>query len=385
MAKYIKGINPDILKWARERSGYTVEMIAESLDKDTATIEDWETGKRNMTYVQLETLADKYKRPIAIFFFSEPPKEDKIIDSLALRQSDIKKLKPKIHILLREAYARQLSLIELNSEISTTESRIFEISNIQNQNSPIELAKQIRLYLNVSLNEQTNWKNNAVAFERWRNHIEEKGIYIFKDAFKDDNIDGFCLIHNQFPVIYLNNSKVKVRQIFTLFHELGHILLQKNNVTGDILSKNKNDENFCNRFASEFLFPSEHFKKVCKNIKYSDTSVGKLAEEYKVSRQVILFKFLEQGFISEEEYQKKVNYLIKSYENREKTIPSQSSTSGNYYNTKATYLGYKFMELAFNAYYNKRCSIEQLADHLNVSVKNISGLEDCLLDRIARK
>ena len=28
MAEYVNGINPAILKWARERSGYTVEAIA---------------------------------------------------------------------------------------------------------------------------------------------------------------------------------------------------------------------------------------------------------------------------------------------------------------------------------------------------------------------
>ena len=34
MAEHVNGINPDILKWARERSGYTVEAIAAFLKKD---------------------------------------------------------------------------------------------------------------------------------------------------------------------------------------------------------------------------------------------------------------------------------------------------------------------------------------------------------------
>ena len=73
MAEHINGINPDILKRARERSGYTVEAIATALNKDVSIINNWESGERALTYVQLETLADKYKRPIAIFFFPEPP------------------------------------------------------------------------------------------------------------------------------------------------------------------------------------------------------------------------------------------------------------------------------------------------------------------------
>ena len=68
MAEYINGINPNMVKWARERSGYTVEAIAAFLKKDPSIVNDWELGKRAPTYVQLEKLADKYKRPIAIFF-----------------------------------------------------------------------------------------------------------------------------------------------------------------------------------------------------------------------------------------------------------------------------------------------------------------------------
>ena len=77
MAKHINGINPDILKWARERSGYTTEAIATALKKDVSIVNDWESGERALTYVQLEKLADKYKRPIAIFFFPEPPRRTK--------------------------------------------------------------------------------------------------------------------------------------------------------------------------------------------------------------------------------------------------------------------------------------------------------------------
>ena len=88
MAKHINGINPDILKWARERSGYTTEAIATFLKKDVSIVNDWESGERALTYVQLEKLADKYKRPIAIFFFPEPPEEPNIAENIALRSSD---------------------------------------------------------------------------------------------------------------------------------------------------------------------------------------------------------------------------------------------------------------------------------------------------------
>ena len=44
MAEYVKGINPDIVKWARERSGYKAETIADAFGKDISIIKEWESG-----------------------------------------------------------------------------------------------------------------------------------------------------------------------------------------------------------------------------------------------------------------------------------------------------------------------------------------------------
>ena len=82
MAEYINGINPTIVKWARVRSGYTLEDVATSLNKAVETISNWESGEQAPTYVQLEKLADKYKRPIATFFFPEPPQEPNFVGSI---------------------------------------------------------------------------------------------------------------------------------------------------------------------------------------------------------------------------------------------------------------------------------------------------------------
>ena len=125
MAEYIQGINPDIIKWARERSGYTLAEVAKSVNKDVETISNWESGEGAPTYAQLEKLADKFKRPIALFFFPEVPQEPDLVKRLALRSSEIEELSPNIRLLLRHAAARQLSLMELNMGVNPAETKIF--------------------------------------------------------------------------------------------------------------------------------------------------------------------------------------------------------------------------------------------------------------------
>ena len=207
MAEQVNGINPDILKWARERSGYTVKAIAAALKKDTSIVNDWESGERALTYVQLETLADKYKRPLPFFSFLNHLKNLIYPRIPCLRSSDNDRLDPGIHILLRQAYARQISLMELNLGVNPSEKKIFRYLQPRVTNSPTALAQQTPVYLNISINKQTKWSSGSEAFDNWRDSVEENGIFVFKDAFKDDSVDGFCLVHDEFPVIYLNNSR----------------------------------------------------------------------------------------------------------------------------------------------------------------------------------
>ena len=386
MAEYIQGINPTIIQWARERSGYTRQEVAKSLNRDVATISNWESGAAAPTYVQLEKLADKYKRPVAMFFFPEPPHETDFVGQLALRSSEIEQLDPGIRILLRQARARQLSLMELNMDVNPAETKIFRDLHPQLGDSPTELAQQTRAYLDISVDTQAGWNSAKEALENWREGVEEKGIFIFKDAFRDDSVDGFCLVHEQFPVVYLNNSRSSVRQIFSLFHELAHLLLGENGITRGINPVGEQIEVFCNRFAAEFLVPSDDLETRFNDSLYDDIAIEELAGYYKVSRPVILLKLVNRGVFTSEDYRQKTAQWTEEYESRlEGRGGGESSGGGNYYNTHAVYLGYRFMELAFSRYHQGQCSIEELADHLKrQGLKICLGLEDCLLRKITR-
>lgn len=385
MAEYVDGINPDILKWARERSGYTAAAIASALNRDVSIVNDWESGERALTYVQLEKLADKYKRPIAIFFFPEPPEEPNIVENLALRSSDNEQLEPRIHILLRQAYARQLSLMELNLGTNPSKKKIFRDLQARSTDSVPALAQKTRTYLDINVKTQTDWDNAREALANWRDHIEEVGIFIFKEAFQDNSIDGFCLVHDEFPVIYLNNSRPPVRQIFSLFHELGHLLLGENDINRGISRRDKEVEVFCNQFAAEFLVPSDDLETHLTFRTYNDDAIEELANYYKVSRPVILLNLVNKGIFTQENYWEKINQWTEEHEHRtESRAGSTSPKGGSYYNTRAVYLGYRFMELAFGKYRQGQCSIEQLAEHLNVKVKHLPQLEDRLLRRALR-
>ena len=380
MAEYMKGINPDIIKWARERSGYTLKEVADSVNKDAETISNWESGSSAPTYAQLEKLADKCKRPIALFFFPEVPQEPDLVNQLALRSSEIEELSPNIRLLLRHATARQISLMELNMGANPAETKIFRDLHAQLDDSVTDLARRTREYLDINVETQASWSDSTTALEIWRDCIEDKGIFVFKDAFQNEFVDGFSLVHVEFPVIYLNNSRPHVRQIFSLFHELAHLLLRRNGITRGVKIGGERIERFCNQFAAEFLVPSSDLETRLDFPNYDDTAIGELTSHYKVSRPVILLKLIEQNIFTPADYEQKIKKWKEVYESSlEKVAESKRSGGGNYYNTRAIYLGYRFLELAFGKYHQGGCSIEELSEHLNVKVKNLPGLEDRLL------
>ena len=342
MAEYMKGINPAIIKWARERSGYSLQDIAKFFKKETETISNWESGSSAPTYAQLEKLADKFKRPIALFFFPEVPEEPDLVNQLALRSSEIEELSPNIRLLLRHAAARQISLMELNMGLNPAETKIFRDLHAQIGDPVTDLARQTREYLDVSVETQATWKTPTEALRIWRDRVEEKGVFVFKDAFQDEFVDGFSLVHDQFPVIYLNNSRPHVRQIFSLFHELAHLLLGENGITRGISLSGGQIERFCNQFAAEFLVPTGDLENQLNFSDYDDAAIGKLASHYNVSRPVILLKLIDQSILKPSDFKQKTKKWREAHESKlEKAAESKKSGGGDYYNTRAVYLGYR--------------------------------------------
>jgi len=373
-------VNHEILRWARESSNFSLEEIACRMVKSIETIESWEEGKDSPTYIQLEKLAYQiYKRPIAIFFFPEPPKEDSPKKSFrTLPNVEIRRLSPTFIRLFRQAHSMQIKLSELCDGKNPAQRKIFEDIQVSPQVNINSLAEIVRKYLGVELEKQIKWKGIEEALSNWRDAIEKTGVFVFKEVFRQDEISGFCLYDPEFPIVYINNTMPQTRQIFTIFHELTHLLFR----TGGIdklrddyipsLSENEQKiEIFCNKFAGAFLVPEKDFDKQIINI--DDQSILAFAKRYNVSREVILRKLFDRGMINEEYYDEKANSWIE-----EAKKYTRKTKGGNYYYTKVAYLGKYYLDLAFSKFNKKEISIYQLADYLNVRVNNVSGLEAAL-------
>ena len=164
---------------------------------------------------------------------------------------------------------------------------------------------------------------------------------------------------------------------------MAYLLLGENGITRGINPIGEQTEVFCNQFAAEFLVPSGNLETRFNDLLYDDTAIEELTGYYKVSHRVILLKLVHQGILTQKDYRRRIARWTEEYESRiERRAGAKNPGGGSYYNTHAVYLGYRFIELAFSRYHQGLYSVEELADHLNIKVKNLSRLEDCLLRKV---
>jgi Zn-dependent peptidase ImmA (M78 family) len=386
-------LNPDVLRWARECQHMSLEDVAARMKKDVALVESWERGEAYPTYVQLEKLAyDIYKRPLALFFFPEPPAEETIEQTFrTLPEFELDRIPARVRILLRKARVLQLNLGELYDDNNPANRKIIRDLRFPPSINAVEMAARVRDYLGVSLNRQLAWRSADDAMKNWRDILEEVGVFVFKDTFnstgkkkgpaEDCPISGFCLYDPEFPIIYVNNNKPKTRQIFTLFHELAHLLMHTGGVDTrhddyiqHLSGDNKRIEVLCNRFAAEFLVPADDFRARSRGLVVDDSTLDTLAGLYCVSRETILRRFLDQGRIDAAYYDAKVQQWAKELKKR-------GTSGGLHFPTRGTYLGVRYVEAVFRNYHQGRISVDQAADYLGDSTKNVPGMENWLFKR----
>jgi len=380
----VSGIQPEILRWARQSVGLSVVDVAAMIKREPEDIDDWETGKSAPTYPQLEKLAYQiYKRPLAVFFLPAPPEETPPTREFrSLPGTDLETLHRDTYLHIRKAHAYQLALLELFDSRNPAERTICKDVSLSPTKSYVQQADQVRDYLGITLDRQMTWKTDEEALKAWRVAIERCGVFVFKAAFKQKEISGFCLADNEIPLIYLNNSTSKTRQTFSLLHELAHLLLGMNGIAkfdasyiDRLPDREKAIERFCNAIAAEILIPSRDFAQQAARVptdeeKASEEQFAELAKRYGVSREAILRRFLDMGRVSQRFYETKAKYWA-----AQKT----EAGGGNWYLNQGAYISERFAREIVSRHYRHQISLEQAADLLGIKPRSYPGFEERFL------
>lgn len=373
MAEKITAINGAVLKWARLSCG---DLQLKSIDGNISKIQEWEEGYDFPTYAQLENLSIAYKKPLALFFFPQPPDIYEISANFrTMSDVGLHSLSHKIIRLLNEAIVMQMNIEEL-TEIPPTSDQLLhnQLRTIHNENLP-EKARQL---LGIPINKQLHCKTAKDMLEIWREAFCQRGIYVFKEAFHDNSISGFCIYDDKYPIIYLNNTMSFTRQIFTLFHELYHLIMQtggvdkiNDEVDSTLTIHQQKIERMCNEFAADVLIPKKTLLSSINNKTLSYANISILANMFCVSREAMILRLISLDKLSWDFYNENIADIQNEF-----IRPKPKSKGGNSNNNLVSYLGGHYLKLAFTAYQSNKIDIFQLASYTKTTVNNIPELEN---------
>jgi Zn-dependent peptidase ImmA (M78 family) len=368
-------VKPSVLLWARQTRGLSTKDVATKIKESEDTINKWESGKK-LTYAQIEKLASIYKRPLAVFLLPDPPQEPPLPKDYRTALSvKHKPLTPNTLLAIRKARRLQISAVELNKELNYPLKPIPLRTSLSEQ--PELVAKKLREIIIPSNFNISAFNNSDEAFESWKKILEDNGILVFQISIQQREIKAFSLIEGELPAIVANKPDEANSKIFSLFHELAHILLNESGLC-DMLEDEHSPkiEIFCNHFAGAFLVPAENLLghtlvKQYKSMIWENQVLNSLANDFRVSKEVILRRLLINGKTTNDFYKKWRSEYVKEYRpfgrGKRNTIKERIQERGK-----------KYVSMVFTAYNQAKIGTLDAADYLGVKIDQIPKVQEMM-------
>lgn len=136
----------------------------------------------------------------------------------------------------------------------------------------------------------------SATFRETRVAIEKDGAIVLCDRVANDSFRGFCFsVKGHFPLILINTAAQRpATKLFTLMHEIVHILLGRTGVSDPTLIENK-VEQFCNRVTASVMMPKDAFLLAYERLDQKNVRAvaNALAHHFGVSKQAAAIRVSE--------------------------------------------------------------------------------------------
>lgn len=343
-------VKPELLDFARDRSG----IAARDWERRFPKFGEWYSGTRQPTLKQLEDFARKTHTPVGLFFLPEPPVEE--VPIADFRTVTNQAVQPDANLLdvIYAAQARQewyRDHLLLNNE-----SPVAWVGALSVSDSTEAAAAYLSEQLRWGAAERAACRTWSAALTSIREAAEESGVLVMiaghAGSYTGRKLEpaifrGFALSDDYAPVVFVNGADAKSAQIFTLVHELAHLLIGSTGLSDIEPATDDETERWCNRVAADFLLPADEFNALVGAALDPAGQLEELAEHFKVSTQTVLGRFRELGYIDWDTYWK----LRGAEAARIAALPENASSGGNYLNTRPVQVSKRFAsELLASAY-----------------------------------
>lgn len=380
-------IQPNLLRWAFERSRLPVDKVAKTVHVKPEQIKSWQGGGGYPTFNQAQNLAHALHVPFGYLFLSAIPNEKPAIPDLrTVRDATPQEFSADFIDLLNDVLRKQQWYREYQQQ-EGYEALSF-IGRFSVKDNPNKVAEDINQTLGINEKLRSDSANWSEFLRKFIQRAESNGIMVLQNGVVGNNnkrplsVDefrGFAISDEFAPLIFINARDYKVAQIFTLAHELAHLWIGESGISNLALRTappNINIEIFCNHVAAQLLVPEELFLLEWKNDYSIENNLEKLVGRFRVSSIVILRRALDLGRITKNAFFSYYDLEMKNQFKR-KEEQAEKSGGGNFHATLFARNSRLLTTTVTSLAYEGKLLYREAASLLGVKVKS--------LDKIAEK
>ena len=302
------GVKPELLRWARRRSGQSAEYLRKRFPK----LEAWERGVTMPTFRQLEDFAKATYLPIGYLFLREPPVEElPVTDFRTIGGTEVRRASPN---LLDTLYLCQQRQDWYREEARTAGEPPLEFVGSLNTSVEISTAGAImRDALGFDLEQRRRATTWSDALRQFIEQADALGVLVMVSGIvgsntsrklKPEEFRGFVLSDPSAPLVFINGADTKAAQMFTLAHEIAHLWLGESGIsnTQAVSTPDHAVERWCNQVAAELLAPTKLVRDEFDADADLNTEANRLARRFKVSTLVVLRRIRDVGGMDHDEF-----------------------------------------------------------------------------------
>ena len=380
-------IHPATLAWARVEVGLSCEQVAEKTKWSVAEIKAWEAGSSGITMSDGRKLAQKYKVSLPFLYRRDTPKQhtfDNIKDFRNISRQDT--LSSRLCVAIRDATHKQQWL--RNFLIEEEHAPLQWLGAHSANSDATAIAEHIRDWLGIRVDDISALKNAKEALDYWVDKIEAKGVVVASNSthgshnIPREEYSGLVLYDEYAPLILLNPADSLPRRIFTLLHELAHLIIGRTSNMSLVDFKIDDGEYdatevLCNTIASDVLISRDVVNECWNSALSVRENIDALQQKLHCSRSAIAVALKRYGSITQQQLRELLDfYREKYYEYANTAVPS----GGRAYPDKQAIdrCGKLLTTRVLTAYEQGSINALEIYDVLGMKLKHLTALSERL-------